>query len=336
MTPDTMEAVLVEREGGPLALGRIPTPRPAWGEVLVRVTASPINPSDLGFIEGSYGGTRNLPAIPGFEGSGVVVGAGSGLLPKIFMGRRVAFASGAGGAWAEYVAVPAMRCIPLPRKYPLEGAATLIVNPLTALAFFDIVREERHAAVVSNAAASALGRMIVRLSRERGVPVINIVRRPEQMDLLRTLGADHVLNSAEDGFPSRLRDLARRLGATLILDAVGGVETHTLVEAAPPRSTILVYAALAGEPSRFNARTLIAEEKRIEGFYLGHWALRKGLWRTIRDVWSVPRLAAGPLQTVVHRRLPLSAAPEAVAAYKSDMTAGKVLLVADREVLAAA
>lgn len=329
MAPDMMKAVLIEREGSPLALGRIPTPHPSQGEVLVRVAASPINPSDLGFIEGSYGGTRSLPAIPGFEGSGVVVATGPGLLPKLFRGRRVAFATGAGGAWAEYVAVPAVRCIPLSRKYPLEDAASLIVNPLTALAFFDIVREGRHAAVVSNAAASALGRMIVRLARQRGVPLINVVRRAEQVDLLRTLGAEHVLNSSEVGFPSQLRELARRLEATLILDAVGGAETHTLVEAAPPCSKILVYSALAGEPSRFNARTLIAEEKRIEGFYLGHWAQRKGLWRTVRDAWSVPRLATGPLQTRVHKRLSLAAAAEAVAAYKADMTAGKVLFVAD-------
>ena len=113
MLPDTMEAVLAARPEGSLSVGRVPTPRPARGEVLIRVAASPINPSDLGFIQGSYGGAGSAPAIPGFEGSGAVVGAGAGVLPKFLLGRRVAFAGGAGGAWAEYVAVPALRCIPI-------------------------------------------------------------------------------------------------------------------------------------------------------------------------------------------------------------------------------
>ncbi len=329
MIPERMKAVQLEREGGPLVVRSIPVPRPGRGDVLVRMAAAPINPSDLGFLSASYTVQRRLPVVPGFEGSGTVVAAGPGLLPRLLVGRRVAVASGQGGTWAEYAVSAAMRCIPLRAKVSLEQAATLIVNPLTALAFFDLARRGRHAAIVSNAAASALGRMIVRLGRTEGIPVINIVRRPDHVALLRALGAEHVLDSSEEPFAARLRELAHALRATLFLDAVGGRHTGVLVDAAPAGSAIVAYAALAGEPSVFNARTLIGDDKQIVGFYLGHWAARKGLWRTLRDVVRVQRLAATDLQSAVHRRLPLSAAQEAVETYRHNMTAGKVLLVAD-------
>lgn len=331
MNPASMDAVQLERDGGPLVVRRMPVPRPGRGEVLIRVAAAPINPSDLGFLAGSYVAERPLPVVPGFEGCGTVVAAGTGLLPRLLVGRRVAFATARGGTWAEYAAATAQRCIPIARGMSLESAATLIVNPLTAIAFFDIAQRGRHAAMVSNAAASALGRMIVRLGKTHGITVINIVRRPDQVELLRALGADHVLGSYEADFTSRLRELARRFNATLLLDAVGGAQTQALVDAAPVGSTILAYAALAGEPSTFNARTLIGEDKKIVGFYLGHWAARKGLLGTLKDVWAVRRLANGELRTTVHKRLPLSAAQEAVETYRSHMTAGKVLLVGDRE-----
>jgi len=325
--PETMLAVHLEREGGPLVVRQVPVPRPERGEVLIRMAAAPINPSDLGFLAGSYTVQRQLPVVPGFEGSGTVVAAGGGALPRLLVGRRVGFAAARGGTWAEYAVTPTMRCIPLRRHVSLEQGAMLIVNPLTALAFFDLARQGRHAAMVSNAAASALGRMVVRLGRTEGLPVINIVRRPEQVAVLRALGAEYVLDSSEERFAVGLRELAHRLRATLLLDAVGGAQTQTLVDAAPAGSTIVAYAALAGEPSIFSPRTLIGDDKKIRGFYLGHWAANKGLLRTVRDVMRVQRLAGTDLQTTVHRRLPLSEAQQAVEMYRNNMTAGKVLLV---------
>jgi NADPH:quinone reductase len=326
-----MNAVVLERPGGALVLRRMDRPRPGRGQVLIRVAAAPINPSDLGFLAGTYGSGPALPAIPGFEGSGTVVEAGAGPLPWLLKGRRVAFASSSAGSWAEYAVVPAASCIPVGSAVSFEQAATLVVNPLTALAFFDMVRRGRHAAIVSDAAASALGRMILRLGRSRSVPVINVVRRQEQLGELLSLGATHVLLDSEEGFPERLRDLARQLNATLVLDAVGGRRTGALVDAAPPGSTIVAYALLSGEPSAFNSRRLIVDRKRIEGFYLGHWIARRPLWARVGDVLSLRRLGATELRTHVQERVPLEAVAEAVDLYKSRMTAGKVLLIADGE-----
>ncbi len=290
------------------------------------MAASPINPSDLAFAAGAYVSGPKAPLIPGFEGSGTVVEAGPGLLPRLLLRRRVAFATGNGGAWADYVTLPAVRAIPV-GNLPLEQSAMLVVNPMTALTFFEIARQEGHEALVSDAAASALGRMILRLGQSHRVPVVHIVRRREQADQLRGLGGEHVLIDSEPGFRERLSEVAHRLSATLLLDAVAGPRTGLLVDAAPPRSTILAYASLSGEESAYHPRSLIGGDKKISSFYLGHWLARRGLLRTLLDVRKVRALAGTLLRTEVQARLPLTAAAEAVALYRRGMTLGKVLLL---------
>jgi len=205
----------------------------------------------------------------------------------------------------------------------------MLVNPMSALAFFDIVKSEKHAAIVNTAAASALGRMIVRLGRRYQVPVINVVRRREQADLLRSLGAEFVLQSTDANFGGDFHALARRLNATLILDAVGGELARHLLETAPARSTLLLYANLSGEEINFDPHGLWSEDKRIAGFFLGNWAAKRGIFQTLRDIRRVQQLGATDLQSTIQRRLPLSAAQQAVELYQNNMTAGKVLLVPD-------
>src|SRR5262249_29116562 len=125
--PRTMRAVqLLAYEGKPenISIAEIPVPRPGPGEVLVKVFASPINPSDLMFIQGLYGFKKSLPAVPGFEGSGTVVETGSGMLARFLKGKRVACAAAdpkiSSGMWAEYVVTSAQLCIPLQKNVELE------------------------------------------------------------------------------------------------------------------------------------------------------------------------------------------------------------------------
>src|SRR6516225_233860 len=205
--PATMRAVqLRDYEGKPgsLTVAEVPVPRPGPGEVLVKVFASPVNPSDLMFITGNYGFKKPLPATPGFEGSGTVVECGSGIMARFMKGRRVACAAAdpksTGGMWAEYIVTSAQFCVPLSKRVDLEQGATMLVNPLTAWAMVEEARRGGHRAIVQTAAASALGRMVVRLGQKFGLPVINVVRRAEQVALLRGMGAEHVLNSCDSGF----------------------------------------------------------------------------------------------------------------------------------------
>ncbi len=327
--PTSMQAVLLQEPGAPLTVGSLPVPRPGPGQVLVRLAAAPINPSDLGFAGGSYGFQKPFPVVPGFEGSGIVVDAGSGLLPRLWLGRRVACSAPAGGTWAEYLVAPATATIPLMRHISLEQGAMLLVNPMTALAFFDFAREGHHAAIVNNAAASALGRMILRLGQTYHVPVIHAVRRAEQVELLRSLGGEYILNSSAPDFLDQLQKLSHQLKATLILDPVAGEQAQRLLDAVPDGSTLLMYGALSGQRPDLASQSAPPGNKRVEGFFLPDWMATKSMFQVLANAWRVQRLAAHAFQTTIQKRLPLAAMQQAIALYQANPTAGKVLLVAD-------
>ena len=334
--PDRMQAAQIEQDGGPIVVREIPVPRPGPGEVLVRMAASTINPSDIGFLSGrgTYGG-RKLPVVPGLEGSGTVVAGGPGFLPNFLKGKRVACSKppAGNGTWAEYMLTRAALCAPLQKSVSLEQAATLLVNPMTALVFLEFVKAGKHAAFVNTAAASQLGRMLLRLAQRESIPLINVVRREEQSDLLRSLGAEYVLVSMEADFDQKLTELTHRLNATLILDAVSGEFTQLLIDASPSGSLILLYANLSDSPVKIVPSSLWLYDRRVEGFYLATWVARKNMLKILSLSRQVQQLASTELQTTFQKRLPLSSAQEGLELYQKNMTAGKILLVIDpREV----
>jgi NADPH2:quinone reductase len=231
-----------------LSLADTPVPEPGEGEVLVRVEAAPINPSDMGLLFGPAdmttargGGTPDRPvvtadvserlmktvaarldqALPcGNEGAGVVVKAGAAAAAQALLGKTVAILGGA--MYAQYRCLPAPMCLALPEgTTPAEGASCF-VNPLTALGMVETMKLEGHTALVHTAAASNLGQMLVKLCNADGVPLVNIVRKPEQVDVLRGLGAKHVVNSSEPTFKRDLIEALVETGATLAFDATGG------------------------------------------------------------------------------------------------------------------
>jgi len=329
-----MRAVqLRDYDGKPdsLAVAEVPVPRPGPGEVLVKVFASPVNPSDLMFITGNYGFKKPLPATPGFEGSGTVVETGSGFMAKFMSGRRVACAAAdakaTGGLWAEYVVTSAQFCVPLGKKVEMEHAATMLVNPLTAWALVDVARKGGHRAAVHTAAASALGQMVVRLGKRFGLPIINVVRRAEQVQLLRSLGAAHVLNSGESGFDDELRKLCHQLGATISFEAIAGDMSARVLTAQPVGSRMLVYGGLSLKPVEVDAGSLIFEKKHVEGFWLSAWLAGHNLLSRLRVARQVQSMLSGDLKTEIRARLPLEKAAEGLAQYAAHMTGGKVLIV---------
>jgi NADPH:quinone reductase len=332
--PDSMRAVQLRAyDGKPesIAVVEIPVPRPGPGEVLVRVFGSPINPSDLMFIRGLYGFKKPLPAIPGFEGSGTVVEAGTGMMPRFLNGRRVACAAAdpkvTGGMWAEYVVTLAQFCMPLRKNVDLEQGAALLINPMTAWALMEEARRGRHRAVVQTAAASALGRMIVRLGKRFSIPVINVVRRAEQVELLRKLGAAYVVNSSEPEFDKRLRELCHKLGASIGFDAVAGEMSAIVLRAQPLGSRLLVYGALSLQASQADPASLIFEAKRLEGFWLTSWLRSRTLLGQLRLARQIQKLLRSDLKTDFQAKVPLQEAGRALQQYAGNMTAGKVLLM---------
>jgi NADPH:quinone reductase-like Zn-dependent oxidoreductase len=298
------------------------------------MAASTINPSDIGFLYSTSGySKRSLPVTPGIEGSGTVVAAGLGILPNFLMGKRVACTriGTRDGTWAQYLLTKASLCSPLKRGISFESGATLLVNPMTALAFLEIIRKGRHAAFVNTAAASQLGRMLVRMAGKKGIPLINIVRRKEQLDLLRSIGAEHVLVSTDADFDQQLKELTHRLKATLLLDAIAGDFTQRLIDASPAGSLILLYANLSQSPVKINPNSLWYFDRRVEGFILSTWAPKQGFLKILRLTRQVQKLVHTDLITTFQKRIPFTSVQEGLERYQKNMTAGKVLLVIDQD-----
>jgi len=225
-----------------LELARIPTPVPGPGEVLIQVEATPVNPSDLGVLLGPAdpsqarraGGRTVIPLPPaalkaaarrvgrtltvGNEGAGLVVAAGDDA--RALLGRRVAVM--AGGMYAQHRVARAADALVLPDGVSAADGAAAFVNPLTVLAMIETMRLEGHAGLVHTAAASNLGQMLVKVCADDQIPLVNIVRRQEQAELLRGLGARHVCDSSAPGFEDDLRAAIAATGATLAFDAIGG------------------------------------------------------------------------------------------------------------------
>jgi NADPH:quinone reductase len=314
-----------------LTVAEVPVPHPGQGEVLVKVFASPVNPSDLAFVTGNYGFKKPLPATPGFEGSGTVVESGSGMMAQFMKGRRVACAAAdpksTAGMWAEYIVTSAQFCVPLSKRVEMEQGATMLVNPLTAWALVEEARRGRHRAIVQTAAASALGRMVVRLGQKFGLPVINVVRRAEQVALLGGMGAEHVLNSTDAGFDEALRSLCHKLGASISFEAVAGEMSGRILRAQPPGSRMLIYGGLSMRDVTLDPGSLVFEEKHVEGFWLSAWLRHRNTLSRLRVARQVQELLGSELKTEIRARLPLEKAADGLAQYAADMTAGKVLLV---------
>jgi NADPH:quinone reductase-like Zn-dependent oxidoreductase len=307
-----------------------PVPRLKPGQVLVKMEAAPCNPSDLLFLQSMYGVVKTLPTVPGWEGAGTVISAGS-LMGQWLVGRRVAV-SGQGdqdGTWAEYFVADAFGgCVPLHKDLDTEQGATLLVNPLTAVGLLDEAKKRGAKGVMQTAAASQAGRMIIRLAQDAGTPLVSIVRRPEQVDLLHELGADNVLNSSAPDFQQQLVDICTQLKVTAAFDAVAGAMTGQLLEAMPEGAVVFVYGALSQDKcSGINPISLIFQDKRVEGFFLAQWIRKRGLLNVIRQSYRVQKLiVSGQLHTTIQRRVGMDEAVGALLHYKDNMTAGKILI----------
>ena len=326
--PAAAPALELRAATGPdgLALTERPVVAPAPTQVLVRVAAAPVNPSDLAFLAGSYGARRPLPTVPGFEGSGTVIAAGGSPEAQALLGRRVAFAAGSDGCWAAYTTCAARACVPLTDEVSLEEGASLMINPTTAWALLALAAPSSPRAIVQTAAGSSLGRMIARLARRRGVAVVQVVRRPAAAEVLRAAGEEHVLDSSAPDFESALAARTAALGAHVALDAVGGAMTSCLVRALPAASRVVVYGALAGDAAPVSALDLIFGDKSIEGFWLASWLRRLDPSALTAVRAGVQERLGDDLRTDYAARLSLAEAPARLGELVA-RGAGKVLLV---------
>jgi NADPH:quinone reductase-like Zn-dependent oxidoreductase len=327
--PENMQAVRLEKQGGPLVISAVQIPRPKEGEVLVKMLAAPVNPSALMRIK-SIPAEQDLNSfIPGIEGSGIVIAAGKGLLPAFWMGKRVACSAHLpeSGTWAEYMVTQASLCFPLPGAVSDEQGSMLLVNPMTAVAFFSIIKRAHHKAIINTAAASSLSRFIDFLGRKHHIPIIHIVRNEDQLNDLRSRGFLHVLNSKEPEFTDKLNDLAIQLKATLALDAVGGLLTTSLIRGLPYSGAVIIYGNLSGENPVLDHRSLVNGNKKAEGFFLVNWLKAQSLPGKLSCILKSRTMIKEHITVPVQARFKLDQADKAVDLYLAHMSAGKVLLI---------
>lgn len=352
-----------------LSLVEAPVSPPAENEVVIRVEAAPINPSDMGLLfagadmtKARNTGTPGAPSVEasltpeamvamrarvgqslpaGNEGAGTVIAAGSSPAAQELLGRVVAVR--AGGMYAQYRTVRAFECLALPPgTTPAEGASCF-VNPLTALGMVETMRLEGHKALVHTAAASNLGQMLIRLCKADNVPLVNVVRRPEQVALLKSLGADYVVDSSSPTFMDDLTNAIEATGATIAFDATGGGKLAgqllTAMEAALTRGAtefsrygsstlkqVYIYGSLDRSPTEFVRNFGLAWS--ISGWLLTNFLQRVGPEEAERLRQRVAHEVKTTFASSYSKEisLPEMLAVESIAVYGKQSTGAKYLV----------
>ena len=331
-----MKAVQFDQFGEPadvLQARDVEPPQPKAGELLVRMLLSPVNPSDLMTVRGVYGKQPKLPCTPGYEGVGIVEASGGGLLGKLLVGKRVALLNGINGNWQERTTVGAKQAVPLPKSLPSEQGATFFVNPTTAFAMTQrVLAVPAGDWLIQTAAASELGKMVVRLGQRFGFKTLNVVRRAEQAATLKSLGAETVVvfdpaqHSAED-LQNEVQRATGKRGVRFAIDPVGGATGSAVVKCLAPGGHMLVYGTLSPEPLSFSPRDLMTPGATIAGFWLARWLPQQGLLAKLKLIRTVSRLIQeGVLTSQIGEVFPMDRIGDAVRAAEAPGRTGKVLL----------
>lgn len=328
-----------------------PAPEPGPGEVRVRMHMAPVNPSDLNHVRGTYaeslaGAIWNhghaqpafdpersllcpLPPLPlGGEGLGTVESAGSGWMAQRLVGRRVAVAAAPTGTWAEYIVVPARRVVPLPDRISDEQGAMFFVNPLTAwILVHRVLKLRRDETVLVSAAGSALGRMVLRMSRDLGYRPVAVVRRPNAGPRLMAEGAAAVIATEESDVREAVLELTEGRGVDAVLDCVGGDLAVQMLGCLARWGRMVVYGTLSPDPLVLSSRTLMMPVSRLEGFFLPNWLAREKPLRLLQIIRAVRRgIAEGLLTSEVEAVMDWPQWPQALEAAAAGGRSGKILM----------
>jgi NADPH:quinone reductase-like Zn-dependent oxidoreductase len=313
---------------GGVELVERPLPTPGPGQVLIQMRAAPINPNDLMFLDDTYEVKKPLGTIAGFEGSGTIVASGGGMIARYMLGRSVACAAGDGdGTWAEYTVASAMQCAPLEKGTDPEQGSMLLTNPLTASVLLATARRAGHSAFVQNAAAGALGKMLVRLCAREKLTLVNVVRRAEQATALRAIGAEHVVVTSEPDADAKLRELCERHAVRFGFDAVAGDATGQLANAIGVGGQILVYGMLSGSPCQIDANALVFRRIRVDGFTMYAWLEQTSMLGKLRTLTVAQKRLSDDLRSEVRAQKTLAEHADALALARGATSGGKVLFV---------
>jgi mitochondrial enoyl-[acyl-carrier protein] reductase / trans-2-enoyl-CoA reductase len=323
----TIKAIVYERHGNPADVLQIqtePWPQPAADEAVVAMRAAPINPADINAIEGKYPGRREVPAVPGFEGAGVVVEVGANV-STVVKGALVILPHNI-GTWREALAVKASELVAVPPEIEPVHAAMLKINPMTAWRLLhDYVDLARGDWLIQNACNSAAGRAVIQIAHELGYKTVNVVRRAELIDELRAEGGDVILVDNE-----KLRDEVKDAtsGATirLGLNSVGGDSALHLANCLAFGGTLVCFGAMSMQPLKIPTGLLIFKDLRFRGIWINKWyddATMQERMETFRALFEMAK--RGLLKTKVERSYTIDEAKAAVAHASQSKRSGKII-----------
>ena len=322
-----INAAVYERHGNPAEVLRVesqPWPKPAADEAVVKMRAAPINPADLNAIEGKYPGRRKVPAVPGFEGAGVIVDLSAGV-KGLTNGALVILPHNI-GTWREALAVKEVELVAVPEGIEPVHAAMLKINPMTAWRLLhDYVDLKKGDWLIQNAANSAAGRAVIQIARELGYKTVNVVRRDELIDELRAEGGDAVIVDGEN-LRHEVKDATSNAPIHLGLNAVGGESALRLANCLAPGSTLVTFGAMSLQPLKIPNGLLIFKDLRFRGIWINKWydnATMQERMDAFRPLFEMAK--RGLLKTKVEKTYPLPEAKAAVTHAAQGKRSGKII-----------
>lgn len=323
-----MRSVSYDHFGEPadvLTTLEVDAPSPAAGEVLLRLTLSPIHHHDLWTIRGTYGVRPELPAIPGSEAVAVVEQLGEGV-DSVAVGDRVA-ATATPGTWAELFLAPAASLLPLPAELPDEAAAQLVAMPFSALSLLEHLDLAPGEVLVQNAATGAVGRLVAQFARARDLRVISLVRRSSGIEELAAQGIGDVVATDQEDWEEQARALIGEAHVAAGLDSVGGEAAAQVLSLLGRGGRLVVFGAMGGTTMSLPSGPIIFRDLRVEGFWGAQVSASMSTGTRRRLIGEIiTRLLAGEVTLPTAGTFGLDEVADAVAATLTAGRQGKVLL----------
>jgi len=286
---------------------------------------APINPSDLGAAKGVYPHAKTLPLTIGFEGSGVIFSVGPDCVISHNVGDRVAIVNT--GTWAEYVTIDSDWAFPVPQNITLENASMHFINPWTVYLMMEYIKAGNHKACFNTAAASSLGKMLLRKCDKEGIKIINVVRGERLVQRLEEEGAEYILDQEDENFEEDLAALSRELGVTIGFDCVAGDLSGKLIKSMPSNSTLIVYGSLQ-KPSltAISVADLLFGEKTLKALWLWPWSMKLSPERKAKIAKEIFEEMELTMKSDVTKIFKLSELQPAIKHYLAHRSEGKTLL----------
>lgn len=311
-----------------LEIQEVDLPKITDNEVIVKVMATPCNPSDIAFLQGGYNIVKPLPAIPGFEAMGEVVAVGenhTGLLNKrvsVFLQDEKI------GCWSEYIAVSGENCLLLKPEINWQQAATLSINPITALGMFEIAKERKSSTIILNAAGGQVPEFVRAMAKGKGIEIINIFRKRSSAETWPSVENQINLFSNEEDFEQKLQFICQGKSNITALDAVGGIQSGLLFNALPKDSIQVVYGGLSNAAIEgVDTLSLIFNNKSIIGFNLNNYVsdLKKtGSLQEVADQLQ-DMIISEEFKTKINGVFSLEDVVKGIKVYIKNMSGGKVI-----------